>query len=153
MTDAFRMTQRRTPATLEDSLQELNADVVQIIARSLKAEAAACGASCAGEPCLGGGGWCPERDGGCLRVEVGDCEAVDVAPLGGRLVIFSSKHRWHEVLPSRRDQRFALTLWVHAEARREAAPPARSQRAARALVARAADERGRTSYRWIESRA
>ena len=36
--------------------------------------------------------------------------AVEVAPLGGRLVVFDS-YLWHEVLPPRKP-RYACTLWL-----------------------------------------
>ena len=60
-----------------------------------------------------------EADGGCLRVyrppaAEGDDDAVaDVAPLGGRLVLFHADERCpHEVLPVRSDaERYAATLW------------------------------------------
>lgn len=73
--------------------------------------------------------WVPD-DGGCLRVyrpqpaegaadaDAEDDDAVaDVAPLGGRLVLFFADRRCpHEVLPVRSDAaRFAVTLWYKAE--------------------------------------
>ena len=62
-------------------------------------------------------GWAPEH-GGCLRLhlrgDAGGLQAgpVDVAPSMGRLVIFPSETRQHEVLPSYRE-RFARTCWYH----------------------------------------
>ena len=54
---------------------------------------------------------------------VGDEEAlhecVDIAPLGGRLLVFWSDTMVHGVLPSQaqsdKDFRWALTVWVHTE--------------------------------------
>jgi len=60
-------------------------------------------------------GWDADRCGGCLRLhpEEGDpAPPVDVAPLGGRLVIFPSRTQRHEVLPCTESERLALTLWV-----------------------------------------
>jgi SM-20-related protein len=48
-------------------------------------------------------------DGGALRIdETGGCREIE--PLGGRLVLFLSESRAHEVLPSRR-ARLSLTGW------------------------------------------
>ena len=70
-----------------------------------------------------------EGDGGCLRVyrpqadpatgdtdggdaDDGDDAVADIAPLGGRLLLFFSDFRVpHEVLPVRRGERFAVTCW------------------------------------------
>ena len=70
-----------------------------------------------------------EGDGGCLRVyrpqadpatgdtdggdaDDGDDAVADIAPLGGRLLLFFSDFRVpHEVLPVRRGERFAATCW------------------------------------------
>ncbi|KAG8465663.1 hypothetical protein KFE25_002970 [Diacronema lutheri] len=58
--------------------------------------------------------WPPER-GGLLRCRRADEAAarVDIAPVGGRLVIFDAQSVLHEVLPmaAPRDERYALTLW------------------------------------------
>lgn len=62
-------------------------------------------------------GWAPEH-GGCLRLHLrGDAGGlhagpVDVPPTLGRLVIFPSETRQHEVLPSYHE-RVALTCWYH----------------------------------------
>jgi hypothetical protein len=78
--------------------------------------------------------WSKERDGGCLRLFVPTTtdlnhddktksteddtvpfllhSFVDVEPIGGRLVLFSSQHLWHAVRPTLR-QRFACTLWTY----------------------------------------
>ena len=56
--------------------------------------------------------WPPE-DGGQLRLyldEAGKTEFVDIAPLGGTLVVFLSDRFWHEVLPTRRE-RMSVTGW------------------------------------------
>jgi Rps23 Pro-64 3,4-dihydroxylase Tpa1-like proline 4-hydroxylase len=50
-------------------------------------------------------------DGGALRLWPSDT-AVDVAPVGDRLVVFFSERLAHEVLPSRRP-RTALTAWYY----------------------------------------
>ena len=60
-----------------------------------------------------------ESDGGCLRLH--DSEATmgtfdsksytDVAPLAGRLVIFSSRTQWHAVLPTFAT-RYACSVWL-----------------------------------------
>ena len=47
-------------------------------------------------------------------MQVGSGKIVEVEPSGGTLVIFESRRVWHEVLPSMRRLRFALTLWVYA---------------------------------------
>jgi hypothetical protein len=64
---------------------------------------------------------CP-TDGGGLRVYCGCDEdddggysarcVVDVAPRSGRLVLFPSERLLHEVLPTRRSGRIALTAWL-----------------------------------------
>ena len=76
--------------------------------------------------------WNKKRDGGCLRLFLpnhdNDTESteedidttvpppsysfMDVEPVGGRLVLFSSQHLWHAVCPTLR-QRFACTLWTY----------------------------------------
>ncbi|MEN0105040.1 MAG: 2OG-Fe(II) oxygenase [Pseudomonas sp.] len=53
-------------------------------------------------------GWAVEQ-GGALRIYPQD-EAHDVAPVGGRLVIFMSAELPHEVLPATRE-RLSLTGW------------------------------------------
>ena len=58
--------------------------------------------------------WDGGRDGGALRAELCDGRAVEVAPAGGRIVVFDSRRVWHAVLPASR-LRFALTLWVYAD--------------------------------------
>jgi hypothetical protein len=66
------------------------------------------------------GKWDTDRDGGCLRLYpdgndqgVGESEIdwVDVAPTGGRLVLFSSQRMLHAVLPTMR-KRMACSLWL-----------------------------------------
>ena len=86
--------------------------------------------------------WDTDRHGGCLRLHPPDRASgapVDVAPLGGRIVVFQSgkRHtraalRWnaamtslgaclpigkqlHEVLPCDGADRLALTLWCEYE--------------------------------------
>jgi 2OG-Fe(II) oxygenase superfamily len=54
--------------------------------------------------------WRPEH-GGCLRVTHRDGTYQDVEPLAGRLVVFSSVHREHAVLPAHHE-RFACSMWL-----------------------------------------
>lgn len=59
------------------------------------------------------------RDGGCLRLHKNGAEAgtfdsedyIDVSPVAGRLVVFSSLHQWHAVLPTSAT-RYACSLWL-----------------------------------------
>jgi SM-20-related protein len=51
-----------------------------------------------------------DEDGGQLRLHLGDGGSRDVAPIGGRLVVFRSERFEHEVLPARRD-RMSFTAW------------------------------------------
>lgn len=53
--------------------------------------------------------WLPEQ-GGALRLHTDENHAEDVAPLGGRLVLFMSADMSHEVLPATRD-RMSLAGW------------------------------------------
>ena len=94
--------------------------------------------------------WDVERDGGALRLECAATkQAVDVAPRGGTVVVFSSKDVWHEVLPTRREARFALTLWVYSVPRSPTAPVPAATGTNATLVVLAADARGRTQYVWV----
>uniref|UniRef100_A0A7S1UVY2 Fe2OG dioxygenase domain-containing protein n=1 Tax=Grammatophora oceanica TaxID=210454 RepID=A0A7S1UVY2_9STRA len=68
-------------------------------------------------------GWDTDRDGGCLRVfhhhrrpdddenDNDHSEFDDIAPMGGRLVLFSAQHMVHAVLPTFR-RRLACTVWL-----------------------------------------
>jgi SM-20-related protein len=49
-------------------------------------------------------------DGGALRIATDDGRSRDVLPVGGRLVLFLSQAREHEVLPTNAE-RLALTGW------------------------------------------
>ena len=49
-------------------------------------------------------------DGGALRIQADDGRLRDIEPLGGRLVLFLSEAREHEVLPTHLP-RLALTGW------------------------------------------
>jgi SM-20-related protein len=51
-----------------------------------------------------------EEDGGHLRLHLQGGETRDVAPVGGRLVVFRSERFEHEVLPARRE-RLSFTGW------------------------------------------
>ncbi len=53
--------------------------------------------------------WLPEQ-GGALRLHTEEKEKEDIAPLGGRLVLFMSADMPHEVLPATRD-RMSLAGW------------------------------------------
>ena len=70
--------------------------------------------------------WDVNSDGGCLRTHTkaplyankpeedpvwGSASYYqDIAPVGGRMVVFLSRHLLHEVLPAYKT-RFALTMW------------------------------------------
>jgi len=49
-------------------------------------------------------------DGGELRLHLNEDACLDIAPQGGKLVLFLSERFWHEVLPANR-QRISLTGW------------------------------------------
>lgn len=51
-----------------------------------------------------------DTDGGELRIYLDETRHQDIAPQGGRLVLFLSAQFWHEVLPARRE-RISLTGW------------------------------------------
>lgn len=55
-------------------------------------------------------------DGGELRLHDDGALRVDVAPIGDRLLVFQSHGVPHEVLESRAESRFSLTLWAYAAA-------------------------------------
>jgi SM-20-related protein len=57
-----------------------------------------------------------DTDGGQLRLHLADGGSRDVAPVGGRLVIFRSEQFEHEVLPARRE-RLSFTGWFRRRAR------------------------------------
>jgi Rps23 Pro-64 3,4-dihydroxylase Tpa1-like proline 4-hydroxylase len=48
---------------------------------------------------------------GCLRLFPENQDEIDIAPLGGRLVIFSSVHMTHAVLPTS-SRRLACSMWM-----------------------------------------
>ncbi len=52
--------------------------------------------------------------GGCLRLHVPP-GPVDVAPRGGRVLLFRSDAVEHEVLPSHGPPRYAVTMWMYGE--------------------------------------
>lgn len=56
--------------------------------------------------------WRP-GDGGVLRIFHAKNQALDIEPLGGRLVCFLTSGREHEVLPARRE-RLSLSGWFRA---------------------------------------
>ena len=97
-------------------------------------------------------GWDAARDGGALRLfPPGDDASCDVAPHRGRLVVFRSDLIEHQVLPSRRADRIALTVWLYGRRRvgagagRRVAPPCPPPGGRRAL--RASDRERGTSLR------
>ncbi|KAJ1445290.1 2OG-Fe(II) oxygenase superfamily-domain-containing protein [Pelagophyceae sp. CCMP2097] len=55
--------------------------------------------------------WKP-GDGGELRLWRADGTTLDVEPRGNTLVAFKSDVLLHAVLPSRSDERYALTIWL-----------------------------------------
>lgn len=98
--------------------------------------------------------WPPER-GGLLRCHPRappgaasrgaerPAPPVDVAPAGGRLVVFSSEAVLHEVLPvaARGVERYALTLWSVRRAQHQPGPPpAHPALSAATAATRAADD-------------
>ena len=82
---------------------------------------AAAGAAGAG---AGGSSWDPLQDGGSLRCWVGATladdtgetaeEVLDLAPIGGRSVVFPSRELLHAVTPTHR-RRLAMTAWIFDE--------------------------------------
>lgn len=82
--------------------------------------------------------WRPQ-DGGRLRVKTAR-ECVDIAPLGGRLVVFWPDERVpHEVMPAACADRYAITIWyLDRNERREAEARAASAAATAAAEAAAA---------------
>ena len=56
--------------------------------------------------------WSSENDGGHLRLFVGG-SAYDAAPLSNRCIMFRSDKVLHEVLPSKRRNRVAVTMWFY----------------------------------------
>lgn len=58
--------------------------------------------------------WNVQMDGGCLRLfQNSSTDWFDVAPYSNRLVIFRSDGVEHQVLPSLRRPRTALTIWMY----------------------------------------
>ena len=55
--------------------------------------------------------WDAARDGGALRLYDAAGIAHDIAPVGGRAVVFLSAEIEHEVLPATRD-RFSVAAWL-----------------------------------------
>jgi SM-20-related protein len=56
--------------------------------------------------------WRPDH-GGVLRIHATDGQALDIEPVGGRLVCFLTGGREHEVLPTRRE-RLSISGWFRA---------------------------------------
>ena len=59
--------------------------------------------------------WNELEDGGCLRVynSVRDKKHFDIPPIADRLVIFRSDIIEHEVMPSNKRRRLAVTIWLY----------------------------------------
>ena len=60
--------------------------------------------------------WDEELDGGALRMfspRQQDTDSFDVTPHAGRLVVFRSDVMEHEVMPSKRRERIAITVWLY----------------------------------------
>ncbi|EJK70807.1 hypothetical protein THAOC_07805 [Thalassiosira oceanica] len=75
--------------------------------------------------------WDGELDGGALRMYTAEAAHVDVIPKCDRLVAFRSDLVEHEVMPSKRRERLAVTVWLYggivsnnARLRRGCLPPA-----------------------------
>lgn len=56
--------------------------------------------------------WSPEEDGGHLRLFVGET-TYDAAPLFNRCIVLRSDKVLHQVLPSKRRNRVAVTMWFY----------------------------------------
>jgi [Skp1-protein]-hydroxyproline N-acetylglucosaminyltransferase len=56
--------------------------------------------------------WSPEEDGGHLRLTVGETN-YDAAPLFNRCIVLRSDKVLHQVLPSKRRNRIAVTMWFY----------------------------------------
>lgn len=57
--------------------------------------------------------WEIEKDGGCLRVYYDNNDYHDIVPFADRFVLFRSDLVEHEVLPSKRRPRIAITIWMY----------------------------------------
>lgn len=57
--------------------------------------------------------WNADLDGGSLRVYLEDSCHYDVVPYCNRMVVFRSDTVEHQVLPSKRRERMALTIWLY----------------------------------------
>lgn len=58
--------------------------------------------------------WDAKLDGGALRIySPTDDKAYDIPPLSNRMVVFRSDHVEHQVLPSLRRERVAITVWLY----------------------------------------
>jgi hypothetical protein len=57
--------------------------------------------------------WNHDRDGGCLRLFLDDKDHYDVVPYRNRMVIFRSDYVEHQVMPSLRRPRRAITIWLY----------------------------------------
>ena len=73
--------------------------------------------------------WDEELDGGALRMFTDEATHVDVMPKCDRLVAFRSDLIEHEVMPSKRRERLAVTVWLYGDIvtvsdRRGCLPPA-----------------------------
>lgn len=51
------------------------------------------------------------HDGGLLKLYIDECDALDILPIMGRLVLFDSARFEHEVTPSSHKDRFSITGW------------------------------------------
>ena len=69
--------------------------------------------------------WSQKNDGGCLRVfHNGGCSThFDICPYPNRLAIFRSDRVEHQVLPSQRRDRMALTVWFYGKVKKSLARP------------------------------
>lgn len=58
--------------------------------------------------------WDAELDGGALRIfSSADKNSFDITPYSDRMVVFRSEHVEHQVMPSLRRERIAITVWIY----------------------------------------
>lgn len=72
--------------------------------------------------------WSSEQDGGCLRVfsPKNEKEYHDVVPYSNRMVVFRSDVVEHQVMPSLKRKRMALTIWLYGKVKDEFVVPKRN---------------------------
>ena len=70
--------------------------------------------------------WNAELDGGSLRVYLSNDSHHDVVPYSNRMVVFRSDTVDHQVMPSLRRPRMALTIWLYGKVKDDYSAPTRS---------------------------